>query len=81
MGIQEQEEVVLIRHAYVLTDYRNRNHSEKLLGDLTYKQGKPILIGTWKEHNMGNCLLSQEWLSVSDRGRKGTIAQKILEHS
>jgi len=49
MGIQDKKEVLLIRHAYVLTSYRNKGIGTKLLGELIYKQGKPILIGTWKD--------------------------------
>ena len=49
MGIQDKKEVFLIRHAYVLTRYRNKGIGTKLLGELKGKPAKPILIGTWKD--------------------------------
>ena len=49
MAIQDKKEVFLIRHAYVLTRHRNKGIGTKLLGELTGKLAKPILIGTWKD--------------------------------
>ena len=48
MGIQDKADVVLIRHAYVLTTSQNRGTGTKLLEELTRKVQKPVLIGTWK---------------------------------
>jgi len=48
MGIQDKNEVFLIRHAYVLTNSRNKGIGTKLLHELTRHSEKPILIGTWK---------------------------------
>lgn len=48
MGFQDKREVVLIRHAYVKTEYRNRGIGTLLLRELTAHAEKPILIGTWK---------------------------------
>ena len=48
MGIQYKNDVVLIRHAYVLTISRNKGIGTKLLRQLTHESEKPFLIGTWR---------------------------------
>jgi N-acetylglutamate synthase-like GNAT family acetyltransferase len=48
MGIQDKNEVFLIRHAYVLTSSRNKGIGTKLLEELVRNSKKPVLIGTWK---------------------------------
>jgi N-acetylglutamate synthase-like GNAT family acetyltransferase len=47
MGIQDQKEVSLIRHAYVRTTVRNKGVGGKLLRHLRTLTDKPLLIGTW----------------------------------
>ena len=49
MGIQDKGDVYLIRHAYVLTNERNKGIGSQLLRTLTRNSAKPILIGTWKD--------------------------------
>jgi N-acetylglutamate synthase-like GNAT family acetyltransferase len=48
MGIQDKNEVALIRHAYVLTDARRKGIGAILLQALVKSTNQPILIGTWK---------------------------------
>ena len=48
MGIQDKYDVLLIRHAYVLTTSRNKGIGTKLLKQLVRISEKPVLIGTWK---------------------------------
>ena len=47
MGVQDVEDVTLIRHAYVLTARRNRGIGGELLAHLVGKTRSPMLIGTW----------------------------------
>ena len=47
MGIQDVQDVTLIRHAYVLTNRQNKGIGGTLLSELRKKTSKPILIGTW----------------------------------
>lgn len=47
MGIQDVQDVTLIRHAYVCTTYRNKGIGGKLLMHLLKLATKPVLIGTW----------------------------------
>lgn len=47
MGIQDVQDVTLIRHAYVRTTNRNQGIGGKLLAELRKLTSRPILIGTW----------------------------------
>jgi N-acetylglutamate synthase-like GNAT family acetyltransferase len=48
MGIQERQDVMLIRHAYVTTSHRKKGIGAILLQELIKNLEKPVLIGTWK---------------------------------
>ena len=47
MGIQDIQDVTLIRHAYVRTAHRNKGIGGKLLSELRKLSSRPILMGTW----------------------------------
>jgi N-acetylglutamate synthase-like GNAT family acetyltransferase len=47
MGIQDVQDVTLIRHAYVRTMKRNQGIGGRLLHHLRAGTSRPILIGTW----------------------------------
>lgn len=49
MGIQDVDDVTLIRHAYVRTSERRKGIGEKLLTHLRGLADKPLLIGTWAD--------------------------------
>src|SRR4030043_2166362 len=49
MGIQDVQDVTLIRHAYVRTAERNKGIGSKLLSHLRRRTDRPILIGTWAD--------------------------------
>ena len=51
MGIQDKNEVTLIRHAYVRTISRKMGIGSKLLQHLRNISATPILIGTWSAAN------------------------------
>lgn len=48
MGIQPVEDVILIRHAYVLTGRQKHGVGSELLTHLIAHAPRPVLIGTWK---------------------------------
>lgn len=48
MGIQNVQDVTLIRHAYVRTSLRNKGIGKQLLQFLLKQTSRPVLIGTWK---------------------------------
>jgi N-acetylglutamate synthase-like GNAT family acetyltransferase len=47
MGLQDVEDVTLIRHAYVRTTHRRCGVGSRLLNDLRSKATRPLLVGTW----------------------------------
>lgn len=47
MGIQDVQDVTLIRHAYVRTAAQGRGIGAKLLAQLLGQTDRPVLIGTW----------------------------------
>jgi N-acetylglutamate synthase-like GNAT family acetyltransferase len=47
MGLQDIEDVTLIRHAYVRTTHRRCGIGGRLLNDLRSKATRPLLVGTW----------------------------------
>jgi N-acetylglutamate synthase-like GNAT family acetyltransferase len=47
MGIQDVQDVTLIRHAYVRTAKRNKGVGGKLLCELRKLTARPVLMGTW----------------------------------
>ena len=47
MGVQDIDDVTLIRHAYVRTEHRNHGIGEQLLSHLRTLTIRPMLIGTW----------------------------------
>lgn len=47
MGIQNVQDVTLIRHAYVRTAYRNKGIGGKLIAFLKTMTERPTLVGTW----------------------------------
>jgi len=49
MGMQEVQEVTLIRHAYVLTSRQRRGIGGSLLSHLLELAKGPVLIGTWAD--------------------------------
>jgi GNAT superfamily N-acetyltransferase len=49
MGIQEVQDVTLVRHAYVRTSSQKRGIGGKLLAHLRELASRPMLIGTWAD--------------------------------
>jgi GNAT superfamily N-acetyltransferase len=49
MGIQDVQDVTLIRHAYVRTLSRNQGIGDRLMSHLKTLTKRPLLIGTWKD--------------------------------
>ena len=47
MGMQDVQDVTLIRHAYVRTSHRRRGIGGQLLSFLMQRIARPTLVGTW----------------------------------
>jgi N-acetylglutamate synthase-like GNAT family acetyltransferase len=68
MGIQDVQDVTLIRHAYVLTNQRDKGIGSSLIHHLMGHSSRPILVGTWAAaqwavhfyEKHGFCMVSSE---------------------
>jgi GNAT superfamily N-acetyltransferase len=49
MGIQDVQDVTLIRHAYVRTEKRNQGIGGHLLSFLRKQTSRRLLVGTWAD--------------------------------
>jgi N-acetylglutamate synthase-like GNAT family acetyltransferase len=49
MGIQDVQDVTLIRHSYVRTAWQNQGVGGELLSELRKKTTGPTLVGTWAD--------------------------------
>ena len=49
MGMQQIQDVNLIRHAYVRPAQQHRGIGKQLLGELCRQTDRPMLIGTWAD--------------------------------
>ena len=49
MGLQQVQDVTLIRHAYVQTRYQKRGIGAHLLSHLRELAKSPVLVGTWSD--------------------------------
>ena len=47
MGLQDVQDVALIRHAYVLTSAQRQGIGGRLLTELLQAVERPVLVGTW----------------------------------
>jgi N-acetylglutamate synthase-like GNAT family acetyltransferase len=73
MGIQDVQDVTLIRHAYVRTANQKQGIGAHLLSHLRELTDRPVL-------HMGHQLLRKVRLPKSGPRRKSPPAQKILDH-
>jgi N-acetylglutamate synthase-like GNAT family acetyltransferase len=76
MGIQDKDEVALIRHAYVRTKERNRGIGGRLLQYLCGKTVKPILIGTWQDAVWAVRFYEKNGFALVASEDKDTLLQK-----
>ena len=88
MGIQEVKDVTLIRHAYVLTEFRGQGVGRLLLEHLKQLTTRPILIGTWKATTWAVKFYQQNGFRLVDEEEKNrllktywTVPQRQIEES
>ena len=77
MGIQDKNDVTLIRHAYVRRRAQKMGIGQKLLQHLEGMTDKPILIGTWAAASWAISFYER----TGFRGRQESSSQKVLVHS
>jgi len=89
MGFQEIMDVVLIRHAYTLTEYQGKGFGSTLLKYLLDKnKGSRLLVGTWRDakwaikfYEKFGFVLHEKKESNSLLEKYWNIPSKQIEHS
>lgn len=76
MGIQNVQDVTLIRHAYVRTERRNRGIGGVLLSFLRQQTGRPILIGTWADAYWAVRFYEKHGFTLVSREEKDRLLKK-----
>jgi N-acetylglutamate synthase-like GNAT family acetyltransferase len=76
MGIQQVQDVTLIRHAYVRTSSRNRGIGAKLLAHLREMTDRPVLIGTWADASWAIRFYQKHGFHVVDPQKKNELLKK-----
>ena len=78
MGIQDVQDVTLIRHAYVRTAQRSKGIGGKLLAELRKLTARPVLIGTWAAATWAIRFYEKHGFTTGHARRKGSAAEEVL---
>lgn len=76
MGIQDVQDVTLIRHAYVRGSRRNQGIGEKLLSLLRGLTSRPLLVGTWADASWAIRFYERHGFRLVSRGEKDRLLKK-----
>jgi len=76
MGMQDKQEVMLIRHAYVMSNGRRNGIGSGLLHALINKVEKPILIGTWKAAHWAISFYEKHGFRIVPEEEKNILLKK-----
>jgi N-acetylglutamate synthase-like GNAT family acetyltransferase len=76
MGIQDVQDVTLIRHAYVRTVKRNLGVGTKLLSELRKKTTRPTLVGTWADAIWAIHFYEKHGFQLVSPGEKDRLLRK-----
>lgn len=76
MGIQDKEDVVLIRHAYVEPTAQKRGVGTRLLRHVQSLAGKPVLIGTWSDASWAIEFYRRNGFTVVSSGLKDQLLRQ-----
>ena len=76
MGLQEKEDVTLIRHAYVWTRAQKGGIGTRLLRHLESVTEKPILIGTWADALWAVSFYEKNGYILVSEGEKNRLLRK-----
>ncbi len=76
MGIQQVQDVMLIRHSYVRTARQHRGVGGRLLSFLRLQTTHPILVGTWAEAVWAIRFYEQHGFRVVSREDKDRLLKK-----
>lgn len=76
MGLQDVQDVTLIRHAYVRTASRNHGIGGLLLSHLRTITSRPVLIGTWADAVWAIGFYEKHGFHVVDTDEKNRLLKK-----
>jgi GNAT superfamily N-acetyltransferase len=76
MGIQQVQDVTLIRHAYVRSGSQNQGIGAQLLTHLRTLTDRPVLIGTWADAVWAIRFYERHGFRLADPGEKGRLLKK-----
>jgi N-acetylglutamate synthase-like GNAT family acetyltransferase len=76
MGIQDVQDVTLIRHAYVLTEFQRTGIGGRLLACLVKQTSRPVLMGTWKAATWAISFYQKHGFTLVDEETKNKLLKK-----
>jgi N-acetylglutamate synthase-like GNAT family acetyltransferase len=76
MGIQEVQDVTLIRHAYVRTGNQKQGIGGHLLSHLRELTNRPVLIGTWTDAKWAIHFYERHGFQMVDAQEKDRLLKK-----
>ena len=76
MGRQSRGDVILLRHAYVRTAWRNQGVGSDLLRHLLVSADHPVLIGTWSVAHWAVRFYEKHGFAVIRGARKDALLKK-----
>jgi GNAT superfamily N-acetyltransferase len=79
MGIQELNEVTLIRHAYIRTKAQGRGIGSQLLSHLRGLANHPLLIGTWADAKWAIRFYEKHGFRLLSAEQKNDLLRKYWE--
>src|SRR5258705_2653397 len=76
MGLQQVQDVTLIRHAYVLSSHQKRGIGAHLLSHLRELAGGAVLIGTWADAVWAIRFYERHGFQLVDSDEKDRLLKK-----
>jgi N-acetylglutamate synthase-like GNAT family acetyltransferase len=76
MGLQQVQDVTLIRHAYVVTSSQKRGIGAHLLSHLRELANRPVLIGTWADAAWAIRFYERHGFQMVDSEEKNRLLKK-----
>jgi N-acetylglutamate synthase-like GNAT family acetyltransferase len=76
MGLQQVQDVTLIRHAYVRTSGQNRGVGAQLLSHLRELATRPVLIGTWAAASWAIRFYERHGFQIVDPEEKNRLLRR-----
>lgn len=76
MGVQMVEDVALIRHAYVVTEYQRSGIGSALLTGQCVRLDRPVLVGTWAEAKWAIAFYQHHGFKLVPMSQKSTLLRR-----